>query len=75
MINKLTENSIYTQPYFTGGLPFEKLGEIVHISEVVPENQLRGYFTLEGQKSTIKISFTLTPQNPALVQTFKIEEI
>lgn len=54
---------------------FAKAGKIIHISKVIPENQLRGYFVMRGGKSDLKISFTLTPQNPSLIQKFQIEEI
>jgi hypothetical protein len=54
---------------------FSKTGKIIHIGDVMPENQLRGYFIIEGEKTDIKISFTLTPQNPALIQKYQIEEI
>lgn len=54
---------------------FAKAGKIVQIGEVIPENQLRGYFIMRGEKADIKISFTLTPQNPALIQKYQIEEV
>ncbi len=53
---------------------FAKMRKIIHISEVVPENQLRGYFIIEGGKAKLKVSFTLTPENPALIQHYQIEE-
>lgn len=52
---------------------FAKTGKIIHIGEVMPENQLRGYFIMEGEKANLKVSFTLTPQNPALIQKYQIE--
>jgi len=51
---------------------FAKAGKINSVSEVVPENQLRGYFILDGEQAKIKVSFTLTPENPALVQEYHI---
>ena len=54
---------------------FEKAGAIKKINEVVPENQLRGYFIVEGEKANINISFTLTPENPALIQEYHIKLI
>ncbi|MGZ3765157.1 MAG: serine hydrolase domain-containing protein [Mucilaginibacter sp.] len=51
---------------------FEKAGKITATREVVPENQLRGYFIMEGEKADIKVSFTLTPENPALIQEYHI---
>jgi hypothetical protein len=67
--------------YFTTSLKkeaveiFEKAGAIKKINEVVPENQLRGYFIVEGAKANIQISFTLTPENPALIQEYHIKLI
>jgi len=51
---------------------FAKAGKINSVSEVVPENQLRGYFILDAEQAKIKVSFTLTPENPALVQEYHI---
>lgn len=54
---------------------FNKAGRILKINEVVPENNLRGTFILEGEKSNVKVSFTLSPENPALIQEYNIKEI
>ncbi len=54
---------------------FQKAGKIIHISEIIPENQLRGSFIIKGEKASIKVSFTLTPQNPPLIQKYCIEEV
>jgi hypothetical protein len=35
---------------------------------MVPENQLRGYFIMNGEKGKAKVYFTLSPENPALIQ-------
>lgn len=64
--------------YFPGKLKaeateiFNKAGKITNVGEVVPENQLRGYFILTGEQANIKVSFTLTPENPALIQEYHI---
>ena len=54
---------------------FEKAGKIVKVGEVVPENQLRGYFMMEGEKANVKVSFTLTPENPGLIQEYHIASV
>lgn len=54
---------------------FKQAGNIVRVGSVVPENQLRGYFMLEGEKADIKVRFTLTPENPALIQYVHIEKM
>lgn len=51
---------------------FEKAGRISSVGEVMPENQLRGYFIMNGDHANIKVSFTLTPENPALIQEYHI---
>jgi hypothetical protein len=47
-------------------------GRILNVGAVVPENQLRGYFILEGEFANIRISFTLTPETPARIQEYHI---
>jgi CubicO group peptidase (beta-lactamase class C family) len=54
---------------------FSDAGEIINITELKPENQLRGTFTLEGKKKNILIFFTLTPEKQALIQQLDIELI
>ncbi|MEI8098961.1 MAG: serine hydrolase domain-containing protein [Sediminibacterium sp.] len=83
--NKAAQSGIFAvnffADYFTESLKkeateiFEKAGAIKKINEVVPENQLRGYFIVEGEKANINISFTLTPENPALIQEYHIKLI
>ncbi|MBX9703732.1 MAG: beta-lactamase family protein [Silvanigrellaceae bacterium] len=53
---------------------FSKAGEIIRVNKMIPENQLRGYFIIEAKKANIRINFTLTPQNPPLIQKFEIKE-
>ena len=52
---------------------FEKAGAIKGLKEIKPENNLRGTFTLEGENANIEVSFTLTPENPALIQEYHIK--
>lgn len=54
---------------------FAKAGTIIKVGEVVPENQLRGYFILEGEKANVWVSFTLTPENPALIQEYHLRSV
>lgn len=53
---------------------FEKTGRILRVGTVLPENGLRGSFVLEGEKANAEVSFTLTPENPALIQEYHIRE-
>ncbi|UOK43646.1 MULTISPECIES: serine hydrolase domain-containing protein [Flavobacterium] len=54
---------------------FNKAGKIIKTGELIPENNLRGSFILEGENIDIEISFTLTPENPPLIQEYNIKEI
>lgn len=54
---------------------FNAAGKIVKINELVPENNLRGSFLMEGENSDVEVSFTLTPENPPLIQEFNIREV
>lgn len=51
---------------------FAKAGAIQSIGPMVPENNLRGYFRIEGEKATIEVRFTLTPETPAKIQEYEI---
>ncbi len=53
---------------------FEKVGKIRNVQEIVPENQLRGSYLLKGERGTLSVSFTLTPENQPLIQEFQIKE-
>ena len=54
---------------------FNKAGKIVRINELVAINNLRGSFIMEGEKTNIKVTFTLTPENPPLIQEYHISEV
>jgi hypothetical protein len=51
------------------------VGKILKVNEIIPENNLRGAFVMEGEKGDIEVSFTLSPENPALIQEYNIKEI
>lgn len=53
---------------------FDKAGKVMKIGEMIPDNQLRGSFIIEGEKTDIIIRFTLSPENPALIQQYIIRE-
>lgn len=53
---------------------YGKAGKIVSASAVKPDNQLRGSFILTGEKTDIEIYFTLSPENPPLIQEYHIME-
>ena len=39
------------------------------------ENQLRGSFIIEGEKTNIEIYFTLSPESPPTIQEYHIREV
>ncbi len=51
---------------------FKKIGTIKNVSDVIPENQLRGYFIMEGENGDLKIWFSLTPEPAPRIQAFRI---
>lgn len=51
---------------------FGKTGKIIKVHPVQAENNLRGTFRVEGERSSINIFFTLTPENPPKVQEFRM---
>lgn len=51
-----------------------KAGKIIMVKELAPENQLRGRFFVEGENTNIEIYFTLTPENPPLIQELRMRE-
>jgi hypothetical protein len=54
---------------------FEKASKILNMKDISPENQLRGAYILEEEKANIKVSFTLTPENPPLIQEYHFGEV
>ena len=54
---------------------FNKAGEIQRIGEMKPLNNLRGAFVIEGSRANLEVSFTLSPENPPLIQEFKAREL
>lgn len=53
---------------------YARAGKIIRVQELIPENNLRGSFIIEGENKDIEISFTLTPENPPLIQEYNIKE-
>jgi CubicO group peptidase (beta-lactamase class C family) len=54
---------------------YSKAGKIIAVKEMKPGNQLRGSFILEGERTNIEIYFTLSPENPPLIQEYKMREL
>ncbi|MEO5581957.1 MAG: serine hydrolase domain-containing protein [Saprospiraceae bacterium] len=51
---------------------FKAIGTIQNIGDVRPENQLRGTFEIVGDKGKLNVFFTLTPENPPLIQELRV---
>ena len=52
-----------------------KAGKIIAVREMIPENNLRGRFIVEGEKLNLEVYFTLTPENPPLIQELRVREV
>jgi hypothetical protein len=54
---------------------FAQVGEIKAVHPMVAENNLRGSFVMEGANASLEVFFTLTPENPPLIQEFHLREL
>lgn len=54
---------------------FKKIGRIEKIGELIPKNQLRAQLIIDGEHGKVQIRFSLSPENPPLIQELKLEEI
>ncbi len=50
-------------------------GKIIFVSEVRAENQLRGFFILEGEHKDLQVYFTLSPENTPLIQQYTLRDL
>lgn len=53
---------------------FSKSGKILGISKMMPDNQLRGNFILEGENTDLVVRFTLSPEADPKIQEYHIWE-
>ncbi len=51
------------------------VGDIERVTEIIPQNQLRGYFEMIGENDTISVWFTLSPEPDPKVQYLRIWRI
>ncbi|CAF2413208.1 unnamed protein product [Rotaria sp. Silwood2] len=54
---------------------FNQVGKILNIGEFIPKNQLRGRFEIQCEHGNIQIMFSLSPENPPLIQELKLSKI
>jgi CubicO group peptidase (beta-lactamase class C family) len=46
----------------------EGIGNVQQVGEMIPENQLRGKFTIRGDRGVAEVFFTLTPEHAPRIQ-------
>lgn len=54
---------------------YAKAGKLIAVKAIRPDNQLRGSFIIEGEKTDMEVYFTLSPENPPLIQEYHIREL
>ncbi len=54
---------------------FEEVGKIERIDDIVAQNNLRGTFVVHGEKGSVSIYFTLSPEADPKIQEFKINKL
>lgn len=54
---------------------YARAGKILSVSKVIPENNLRGYFDIEGEKARLRVYFTLSPEHDPKIQQYRIFEV
>jgi len=65
--------------YFPGTLAkqasdiYASIGEVRKVHDLIPENNLRGSFVIEGTKGKCQVYFTLSPEKNPLIQEYDIE--
>jgi CubicO group peptidase (beta-lactamase class C family) len=77
------ENQIFSDNFFVDNpldnlrketiQQFKKMGKLIKIEELTAEDQLSGYFIMQGELTSLKISFSLSPHFPALIQKLSIK--
>ena len=55
------------------GTRLAKIGKIVSIGALVPENRLRGAFPIVGEQGTLTVAFTLTPEKEPRMQDLTMD--
>ena len=83
--NNAEASGIFAENFFLDYFPdalrkeakpmFDDIGKVVKVHPVVPENDLRGEFIVEGERGKLAVRFTLTPENPPLIQEYHIRSL
>lgn len=66
-VNFFPDKSLALRKQKTDSL-FKVAGKIKKTGALKPQNQLRGTFLIHCEKAAIEVYFTLSPENPALIQ-------
>lgn len=79
-----SQSGIFAENFFLDYFPdmlraeaeplFKEIGAIKKVHEIIPENNLRGTFEIEGEHGSLEIYFTLSPENPPLIQEYHIQK-
>lgn len=69
MDNRLSDLMQRTKELYT------QAGAITNAGPMMPMNQLRGRFILEGEKKNIEVFFTLTPEKEPLIQQVRMRVV
>lgn len=77
-----TTGNIFSDNFFIDNPPedlraetarvFGAAGKITVVKELIPENNLRGSFVIEGVSGSVTVRFTLTPEPSPRIQSFTI---
>ncbi len=80
--NQAKKSGIFAENFFLDYFPdmlqkesdaiFKEVGDMKKVHEMIPENQLRGAFQIACERGVVEVSFTLTPENPPLIQEYHI---
>ena len=54
---------------------FEQIGPVQRVTDIDPENNLRGSFRVVGERGTLRVFFTLTPEANPLIQQLDIDPV
>lgn len=54
---------------------FARVGAVRSLGTLVAENRLRGSFTILCEQGRLEVTFTMSPDNPPLIQSCRIREL
>lgn len=77
-----TQQSIFAENFFLdnnlsywqkqSAMLFEKIGTVTKVHPLIPQNNLRGSFIVEGEKGKLQVYFTLTPEKEPKIQELQL---